>query len=71
MRKSKNLKQIEIAKLLDVTNSTYAHYEQGVREPDILTLKKLCIILDTDLNELLEFDTKEQRKSVELLLHKD
>lgn len=45
-RIEKKLNQEEIAKLLGITRGCYAHYEQGVREPSLELLKKICIVLD-------------------------
>ena len=53
LRKEKNLTQKELAKVLDISITCYAGYEQGYREPDIKTLKKLCIILDVSADYLI------------------
>ena len=53
LRKEKNLTQKELAKILDISTTCYAGYEQGYREPDIKTLKKLCIILDVSADFLI------------------
>ena len=57
-RKQKGLKQKEIAKMLNVVESCYANWEQGRTEPNIETIKKLCYILNTTPNELLEYENK-------------
>lgn len=38
LRKKNNLTQAELAKYLNMTQRTYAHYEKGDREPNIETL---------------------------------
>ena len=58
IRKQKGLKQKEIAKMLNVVESCYANWEQGRTEPNIETIKKLCYILNTTPNELLEYENK-------------
>ena len=58
IRKQKGLKQKEIAKMLNVVESSYANWEQGRTEPNIETIKKLCYILNTTPNELLEYENK-------------
>ena len=40
-RKLKNMSRTDIAKNLKIPYSTYAGYEQGLRQPDIETLAKL------------------------------
>lgn len=58
LRIKKKLKQKEIAKMLNVVESCYANWEQGRTEPNIETIKKLCYILNTTPNELLEYENK-------------
>lgn len=63
-RKSLGLSQQQIADKLCITQRAYGNYEQGKREPDLETLKKLCIIFDCTADELLEIDTPSDRKKV-------
>ena len=53
-RKKKGLTQRELSKQLGVTQSTITQYENGVRKPDIVTLKKLAAILGCTTDQLLE-----------------
>ena len=43
LRKNLNKKQVEVAKELKISATCYAGYEQGYREPDFSTLKKICV----------------------------
>lgn len=45
--------QTEIAKELNVTQSTIAHYVKGDIAPSLDTFANLCKILDLDANEIL------------------
>ena len=65
-RNSLNLTQQQIADKLCISQRTYAHYEVGDREPNIDTIKKLCIIFDCTADELLELETPTQRKKVQI-----
>ncbi|MFJ8064860.1 helix-turn-helix domain-containing protein [Psychrobacillus sp. NPDC096426] len=42
LRNTTHLTQSEFAKKIDVARTTYAMYEQGKREPDYETLKKIA-----------------------------
>ena len=53
-RKKKGLTQRELSKQLGVTQPTITQYENGVRKPDIVTLKKLAAILGCTTDQLLE-----------------
>ena len=59
---NKRLKQIRIeqgltirvvAETLGITVSAYAHYEQGIREPSLEILKKICDLCDVSADYLL------------------
>lgn len=53
IRKIRNYSQAQLAKMLGVAQNTVSNWEQGKREPDYLTLKKLCYYLDCSLDYLL------------------
>lgn len=46
-------KQAEVAQALEISVTCYAGYEQGYREPDFLTLKKICLFFDVSSDYLL------------------
>lgn len=48
-----NLSQKEVADAIGVTRSAYSNYEQGLREPDLETLKKICIFFDVSADYLI------------------
>jgi len=52
-RTKANLTQTDIAKRLKISQSTYAGYETGKRQPDIETLSKLADIFETSADYLL------------------
>ena len=56
-RKNLNMTQSEVAKLLQVAQTSYCHYESGLREPDIETLCKLATLYHTTIDELVGRDT--------------
>ena len=56
LRKYQELSQEQVAKTIDVLQSTYSRYEQGTREPDFETLKKLANFFDVSIDYLLEND---------------
>lgn len=52
-REEKGLTQAEVAKLLDISASTIGMYEQGRRDPDTDTLKKLAELYEVSTDYLL------------------
>lgn len=46
-RKAKNMTQEQLAAALNVTRSTVSHWENGRNEPDMETLQKISLLLET------------------------
>lgn len=63
LRIEKGLKQKEVAKILGVSQTCYAGYEQGYREPDFKTLKKLVVIFDVSADYLLGLEDETGAKT--------
>ena len=55
IRKSKKISQTEIAKVLDVSQRTISHYENGTCEPSLTGLCKIAEIMEVTLDELVGF----------------
>ncbi len=54
LRKENNYTQKQIADLLNISITGYASWEQGLAEPNITALKKLCKIYKITADELLD-----------------
>ena len=52
-RKINNLTQKEVSAKLNVVESCYANWEQGRTEPNIAMLRKLAIIFNVSIDELI------------------
>ena len=53
LRKSCGLSQQTVAERLGLTRAAYANYEQGIREPSVETIKKICIFFDVSADYLI------------------
>lgn len=53
IRLEKNLKQIEVAKRADISNSYLSDIEVERTQPSLKTLRKIASVLETDCSELL------------------
>ena len=51
--KQSGMTQTEIAKALNITPSSIAHYVRGAKMPALDTLANLCKLLDVDTNYIL------------------
>ena len=70
LRESRSLTQAELAKLLKVSPSAIGMYEQGRRDPDSTTLKKLSVIFNVSVDYLLD-NQPPQNDSLPALTPKD
>ncbi|MDM8128951.1 helix-turn-helix transcriptional regulator, partial [Paraclostridium benzoelyticum] len=53
LRESKGLKQIELAKKLNLTSAALSQYEKGIREPNSEMLKKIADYFNVSTDFLL------------------
>ncbi len=66
LRKKYGLTQKQLANKLQISSSTVGMYEQGRRQPDLLTLIKMSNILYTPINMLLGIEDKFRIKSAQI-----
>ena len=52
-RKEKGLTQKQVATMLSVVESCYANWEQGRTEPNIDMLRKLGVLLNINIDDLI------------------
>lgn len=58
LREDKNLKQSDLASLLNISPSAYGFYEQGKREPSLDALIKLAKFFNVSIDYMLGLSTK-------------
>ena len=56
LRIKKKLRQSDIAKLLNISTTGYASWEQGKCEPNIDHIKNICKLYDISSDKLLEIN---------------
>lgn len=66
LRTLKGYTQEQIAEKLGVVRQSVSKWEQGINEPDIKTIKELCVIFNVSIDELIDDDkevclSKEQK----------
>ena len=52
-RKQKNLSQLELADMLNITDKAVSKWERGLSKPSSSIMLELCEILGISVNELL------------------
>lgn len=65
LREAKNIKQVELAKLLNTTQQAISKWENSERQPDYLILKKLAIIFDVSIDFLLCLENEDGSRNYE------
>lgn len=60
LREDIDISQTEIGKRLGMARTTYAGYENGSREPDIETLKKIASFHNVSVEFLIDDDTTDK-----------
>ena len=55
IRESKNLKQVELANMIDIEPTNLSKIEKGAHLPKNETINKIAKVLNTDITGLLEF----------------
>ncbi len=58
-REKKNLRQVQVAKHLGISNKTVSGYENAVSEPDIDTLARLAELYEVSVEYLINGNPKE------------
>ena len=66
LRIQKSMTQKELSFMLNISQQALSHYEMGDRDISLDLLKKICVIFDITSDELLEIETKEERKQVNI-----
>lgn len=57
LRTSKtNYTQVDMAKMLNISRSTYTYYETGKSEPNFSNLRKIVAILGVDYNVMFDYE---------------
>lgn len=67
LRNERNMTQLDLAKLINVTSVSVSGYESGTRSPDIETLIKIADVFDVTTDYLLGrslIKTKENEKKL-------
>lgn len=54
LRQKSAIRQVDMAKLLNVPQSFVSKYESGTRQLDILELRQICKILGISLNDFVK-----------------
>ena len=65
LRRDKGLKQTEIAKILNISTTCYAGYEQGYREPNADMIIKICNYFEVSADFLLGMEDENGIKTIQ------
>lgn len=60
IRQERGMTQAQVAKRIPVDRTTYTKYENGIAEPHLGNLVKLCDVLQVSPNELLGWESEKR-----------
>jgi transcriptional regulator with XRE-family HTH domain len=66
LRKARKVRQIDVARYLNISRQAISKYELGTREPDVATLRKLAEYYGASTDYLLGVKDKDEDKSDKL-----
>lgn len=66
LRRSKQLTQTELGKMINVSNGTIAMWETAKRQPDLDTLIKISNLFDVSVDNLLDNEKTDKKKGVKI-----
>lgn len=61
LRKKYGITQSELAKRIGKTKNAVSNWEQGIRQPIVLDVIKICNYFDIDFSDLMESDLTQQK----------
>ena len=61
-RKQKNLSQLQLADMLNITDKAVSKWERGISKPNSSIMLELCEILDISVSELLNGEKTNSQK---------
>lgn len=64
LREINNMSQDELADKLYCTRQTISNYERGISEPDIDTIKKIAVLFNSDIKDIIEQSQKKDYKPI-------
>lgn len=61
LRKKYGITQSELAKRIGKTKNAVSNWEQGIRQPIVLDVIKICNYFDIDFSDLMESDLTQKK----------
>lgn len=66
LRKERNMTQLQLADLMNVTDKAVSKWERGLSYPSFKTIQKLADVLEVPLEDLIDIESEENMKKEEL-----
>lgn len=64
LRTDSDLTQQQVAEILDISASHYGHFETGIREPSLSTLRRICELFHVSADYLLGLSADESAEKL-------
>lgn len=71
LRKEKNMTQLQLADLMNVTDKAVSKWERGLSYPSFKTIQKLAEVLEVSLENFIDIESEDNMKKEDLAINEN
>lgn len=71
LRKEKNMTQLQLADLMNVTDKAVSKWERGLSYPSFKTIQKLAEVLEVPLEDFIDIESEDNMKKEDLAVNEN
>lgn len=71
LRKEKNMTQLQLADLMNVTDKAVSKWERGLSYPSFKTIQKLAEVLEVPLDDFIDIESEDNMKKEDLAINEN
>lgn len=71
LRKEKNMTQLQLADLMNVTDKAVSKWERDLSYPSFKTIQKLADVLEVPLEDLIDIESEDNMKKEDLAINEN
>lgn len=71
LRKEKNMTQLQLADLMNVTDKAVSKWERGLSYPSFKTIQKLAEVLEVPLEDFIDIESEDNMKKEDLAINEN
>lgn len=71
LRKEKNMTQLQLADLMNVTDKAVSKWERGLSYPSFKTIQKLAEVLEVPLEDFIDIESEDNMRKEDLAINEN